>query len=194
MSRGGLRTIYPQQAELVEQEQNNVFTECYHLSYTQHKKNKDIPEGGSKGVIFLKPYERIEAEASILSKELELAMMETLAIESKMKLFREEQKLEYLYQAQRAYIESLITLVNCDPDGTIRAKHIVDYWKKPEYIYLGPDENMHDEMIQWIADFSKKYNYKPGTSFITSKPTSGINHKEYGVTSLGVNVYMERLL
>jgi len=194
LARGGLRTIYPQQNEQIDQEQNNVFTECYNLAYTQHKKNKDIPEGGAKGVIFLKPYRRIEAESQILAKELENGNMEKLAIERKIIAFKEEQKLEYLYQAQRAYIESLITLVNCDPDGTIRAKYIVDYWKKPEYLYLGPDENMHDEMIQWIADFSKKYNYKPGTSFITSKPKSGINHKEYGVTSLGVNVYMERLL
>jgi glutamate dehydrogenase len=194
LARGGLRTIYPQLNEQVDQEQNNVFTECYHLAYTQHKKNKDIPEGGAKGIIFLKPYERIEAEASILSKELALASVESIDIEQKMIVFREEQKLEYLYQAQRAYVESLITLVNCDPDGTLRAKYIVDYWQKPEYIYLGPDENMHDSMIQWIADFSKNYDYKPGTSFITSKPKSGINHKEYGVTSLGVNVYMDRLL
>ncbi len=194
LARGGLRTIYPQQRELVELERNNVFTECYNLSYTQHKKNKDIPEGGAKGVIFLKPYDRIETETQILSNELRLSGVSDEDIQRKMNVFKEEQTLEYLYQAQRSYIESLITLVNCDSDGKIRAKHIVDYWKKPEYLYLGPDENMHDSMIQWIADISKKYDYKPGSSFITSKPQSGINHKEYGVTSLGVNVYMVRLL
>jgi glutamate dehydrogenase len=53
---------------------------------------------------------------------------------------------------------------------------------------------MHDQMIQWIADFSKKYHYPPGRAFISSKPIAGINHKEYGVTSLGVNVYLEALL
>lgn len=193
LSRGGLRTICPQK-ELVEQERNNVFTECYNLAYTQHKKNKDIPEGGAKGVIFLKPYERIESEALILANELELSGIDEAEIEKKIQTFREDQSTEYLYQAQRSYIESLITIINCDPDGKIRAKKIVDYWKKPEYIYLGPDENMHDSMIAWIAEFSKKYGYKPGTSFITSKPDSGINHKEYGVTSLGVNVYMTELL
>ncbi|HRD55247.1 MAG TPA: NAD-glutamate dehydrogenase [Parachlamydiaceae bacterium] len=193
LSRGGLRTVYPIK-ELVEQERNNVFTECYNLAYTQHKKNKDIPEGGSKGVIFLKPYERIESEALILANELDLSNVDEAEIEKKIKTFKDEQSTEYLYQAQRAYIESLITIVNCEPDGKIRAKNIVDYWKKPEYLYLGPDENMHDSMIQWIADFSKKSGYKPGTAFITSKPKSGINHKEYGVTSRGVNVYMEQLL
>lgn len=194
LARGGLRTILPKHKEQVEQELNNVFTECYNLAFTQHKKNKDIPEAGSKGVIFLKPHERIDSEALILSKELELSQIGQEEIEDKMKRFKEEQSSEYLYQAQRSYIESLITIINSDPDGTIRAKNIVDYLKKPEYLYLGPDENMHDSMIQWIADFSEKYGYKPKKSFITSKPKCGINHKEYGVTSLGVNCYMDSLL
>ena len=70
---------------------------------------------------------------------------------------------------------------------------IVDYYKKPEYIYLGPDENMHNDMIVWISNYSKYYNYKPGTTFMSSKPGAGINHKEYGVTSRGVNIYMEEV-
>ena len=115
-------------------------------------------------------------------------------IAHQLETYRRDQEVEYLYQAQRSFVESLITIVNCDPDGTIRAKHIVDYWKRPEYIYLGPDENMHNSMIQWIADFSRKHDYKPGAAFISGKPRIGINHKEYGVTSLGVNVYMEALL
>ena len=53
---------------------------------------------------------------------------------------------------------------------------------------------MHNVMIEWIAAYSKYYNYKPGGAFISSKPGAGINHKEYGVTSLGVNVYMEEVL
>ena len=71
---------------------------------------------------------------------------------------------------------------------------IVDYYKKPEYIYLGPDENMHNDMIVWISNYAKYYNYKPGISFMSSKPGAGINHKEYGVTSRGVNIYMEEVL
>ena len=194
LSRGGVRTVYPEQTEAMVRERNTVFTECYSLALTQHKKNKDIPEGGAKGIIFLKPFDRLESEALILKNELESSKIPPKEIESKLQKFRQEQKVEYLHQAQRSFIESLITIINCDADGTIRAKYIVDYWKKPEYIYLGPDENMHDDTIDWIAQFSKKYNYKPGSAFITSKPRVGINHKEYGVTSLGVNVYMEMLL
>lgn len=194
LSRGGLRTVAPRQTEEARQERNQVFLECYNLAYTQHFKNKDIPEGGAKGIIFLQPSVRLESEAQVLKMELKDAGINEELIQKKVERFIREQKEERLYQAQRSYVESLITIVNCEPDGTLRAKYIIDYWKRPEYIYLGPDENMHDSMIEWIAEASKKYDYKPGSAFISGKPKLGINHKEYGVTSLGVNVYMEKAL
>jgi glutamate dehydrogenase len=194
LARGGVRTVYPDLIEHMVAERNNIFTECYNLAWTQHKKNKDIPEAGAKGVIFIKPFAKIDLESQILRKELERAKIDAQLIENKIAAYRQEQKIEYLYQAQRSFIEALVTLVNCNPDGTIRARFIVDYWKRPEYLYLGPDENMHDFMIQWIANYSQRYHYKPGAAFISSKPIGGINHKEYGVTSLGVNVYMHHTL
>ena len=66
LARGGLRTVYPEQIEQMVAERNNVFTECYNLAWTQHKKNKDIPEGGAKGVIFLKAFDQIDSESQIL--------------------------------------------------------------------------------------------------------------------------------
>lgn len=194
LARGGLRTVYPSRTEHLLTERNQIFSECYHLALTQQMKNKDIPEGGAKGIIFLKPFERLSYEKDIMRKELLNSGVSAKEVEERLTKYGEEQKLEFLYQTQRSFIESLITLVNCDPDGRIRAKNVVDYYRKPEYLYLGPDENMHDTMIQWIADTSKKFNYKPGSAFISGKPRAGINHKEYGVTSLGVNVYMEKLL
>ncbi|MDP1835178.1 MAG: NAD-glutamate dehydrogenase [Chlamydiales bacterium] len=194
LSRGGVRTVYAEQEERMLVERNNVFTECYNLAYTQHNKNKDIPEGGSKAVIFLQPFAQLDAETKILSYELEDAKVPQAEIEQKINLFRTDQKQEYLLQTQRSFIESLLTLINTDPDGTLRAKYMVDYWKKAEYIYLGPDERMSDAMIEWIAAYAKKFNYLAGSAFITSKPKVGFNHKEYGVTSLGVNVYMAEIL
>lgn len=194
LSRGGLRTVIPEQKERMLAERNLVFTECYNLAYTQHLKNKDIPEGGAKGIIFLKPFETLEQESEVYKRELLHSQMPQEEIEKKIVLFRHEQTLDYLYQSQRSFIENLVMLVNCHPDGSLKVRGILDYWKKPEYLYLGPDENMHDEMIQWIADYSKKYDYKPGTSFISGKPKIGINHKAYGVTSLGVHVYLKAFL
>lgn len=192
LARGGLRTVYPEKLEQYLAERNNVFTECYGLAYTQQKKNKDIPEGGAKGVILHDPYHLTEEE--IYRHELENAGIEAQEIQERLTTFHREQKLEFLHQSQRSYIESFVTLLNCEADGKLRAKHIVDYYKKPEYVYLGPDENMHNEMIVWICNYAKYYNYKPGSSFMSSKPGAGINHKEYGVTSLGVNVCMEEVL
>ncbi len=194
LSRGGLRTVFPERIEQMVVERNNVFTECYSLAYTQNKKNKDIPEGGAKGVIFLETYERLSSDETAYKRELEAAGVSHEEILEKLVLFKKEQRVEFLHQAQRSYIESFLTILNCEPDGRLRAKFIVDYWKKPEYVYLGPDENMHNEMIEWIAAYSKYYDYKPGGAFISSKPGAGINHKEFGVTSLGVNVFMEEIL
>lgn len=194
LARGGLRTVFPKQMEQMVVERNHVFSECYHLALTQHKKNKDIPEGGAKGIIFVEPFTQLEAESEILKRELLLSSIEPEKIEKQLNQFHQEQTLEFMYQAQRAFIEGLLTIVNCEADGKLKAKYIVDYWKKPEYLYLGPDENMHDIMIEWIADVSQRYEYKPGRSFISGKPHGGINHKKYGVTSLGVNVYMNEVL
>lgn len=194
LSRGGLRTVYPERMEQYFNERNNVFTECYGLSYTQQKKNKDIPEGGSKGIILLEPYDRMLQEAQIYKTELEIIGVSASEIETRLKSFNQNSKLEFLYQSQRAYIESFMTLINCHPDGALKAKNVVDYYKKPEYIYLGPDENSHNIMLEWVAWYSKKCGYKPGGAFISSKPNVGINHKQYGVTSLGVNVYLEETL
>jgi glutamate dehydrogenase len=194
LSRGGLRTIFPEKMEHMIVERNNVFTECYFLAYTQQKKNKDIPEGGAKGTIFLKPYQRLQTEAEILEKELISAGFDENETQSRIDSFLKEQKVEYLYQTQRCFVNSMLTIINSDEKGKLRAKHVVHYWKKPEYIYLGPDENMHNSMIEWIANHSENYKYKPAAAFISSKPDVGINHKEWGVTSLGVNVYMHEVI
>ena len=194
LSRGGLRTVLPARTEQVFVERNNVFSECYNLAYTQNKKNKDIPEGGAKGVIFVEPLEWLATEIKIYQKELEESGIAPDQIKQLITQYQKEQKLEFLYQTQRSYVESFLTLINCQNDGTLRAKDVVDYWKRPEYIYLGPDENMHNPIIEWIARYSKKCEYKPGSAFISSKPGAGINHKEFGVTSFGVNVYMQEVL
>lgn len=194
LARGGLRTVYPEKNEQLISDRNTLFSECYNLAYTQQKKNKDIPEGGAKGVILLEPYERMKSEEEIYRFELEDAGVSADIVNEKLKAFQQEQRLEYLHQSQRSYIECFLTIINCDPDGKLRPRMIVDYYKKPEYIYLGPDENMHNDMIVWISNFSKHYDYKPGATFMSSKPGAGINHKEFGVTSRGVNIYMEEVL
>ena len=194
LARGGVRTVTPERMEQYYAERNNIFSEAYNLAYTQQKKNKDIPEGGSKTAILLEPFEVFAEEELIYQKEMELEGIEPAIREEKLKIYRRDFKLAYLFASQRSYIKSLMTLINCEGDGKLKAKDVLDYWKRPEYIYLGPDENMLNEMIDWIVGYSVESNYKPGRAFMSSSPKSGINHKEYGVTSFGLNVFLHQAL
>lgn len=194
LARGGLRTVTPDKKEKMISERNNVFSECYNLALTQQKKNKDIPEGGAKGVIFLEPFADISNEIDLFRRELEDQKVEESEIRLKLEEFISSQKIEHLHQSQRAFVESFITLLNCDPSGNLKPGHIVDYLQKPEYIYLGPDENMHNSMLEWIANYSIHYGYRAGHAFISSKPRLGINHKEFGVTSYGLHICMIEVL
>ncbi len=194
LSRGGVRTVVPERWESYFQERNNIFSEAYNLAYTQQKKNKDIPEGGAKTAILLAPFEVFAREEAIYLREMQMEGMDPKILEENLKIYRRNHKLAYLYASQRSFIESFMTLINCDEKGLLKAKNVIDYWKRSEYIYLGPDENMLNDMILWIADYAVRCDYKPGRSFMSSKPGAGINHKEYGVTSYGVNVYLHQTL
>lgn len=51
VARGGIRILRSRDAENYATNQRMLFDECFNLASTQSLKNKDIPEGGSKGVI-----------------------------------------------------------------------------------------------------------------------------------------------
>ena len=55
ISRGGIRIVKSRNREAYAINARNLFDENYGLASTQQRKNKDIPEGGSKGVILLDP-------------------------------------------------------------------------------------------------------------------------------------------
>lgn len=194
LARGGVRTIIPAKREQFELDRNLLFAESYHLAYTQQKKNKDIPEGGAKTAILLKPMDVFHKEEKLYLKELEEKNLKAEEIAEQMERFRKEERQAYISSSQKSFIDSLISLIHCDEKGNLLASSIIDYWKKPEYLYLGPDENISNEMIDWIVSYAVKSGYGPGRAFMSSSPKAGINHKYYGVTSYGVNVYLEKAL
>ncbi|GAW24833.1 hypothetical protein ANO14919_144270 [Xylariales sp. No.14919] len=53
VARGGIRIVKSRSKEAFSINARNLFDENYGLASTQQRKNKDIPEGGSKGVILL---------------------------------------------------------------------------------------------------------------------------------------------
>lgn len=167
LARGGLRTIFPQNIEKLQLDRPSVFNECYQLAWTQQKKNKDIPEGGAKGVILI--------DQILYTDPIDQNLYGT-----------------FLYQAQKDFVSALLDCVNTQKEQTLALSAILDYLGSAEYLYLGPDENMQDVMIEWIAHLSAQRGYRPSKAFISGKPSLGINHKEFGVTSLGVHVYLKK--
>jgi glutamate dehydrogenase len=53
IARGGIRIVKSRSREAYVINVNSMFDENYNLANTQQRKNKDIPEGGSKGVVLL---------------------------------------------------------------------------------------------------------------------------------------------
>lgn len=53
VARGGIRIIRSSSAQAFTTNSDFLFRENYDLAHTQQRKNKDIPEGGSKGTILL---------------------------------------------------------------------------------------------------------------------------------------------
>ena len=100
---------------------NTLFREVYVLAHTQHLKNKDIYEGGSKMVVVaLDPGEDPGAE------------------------------IQRLYKVQYGFINAFLDIF-VTAGGQARDPRVVDYYGEDEPIELGPDENMHDSMVEAIA-------------------------------------------
>ncbi|AQZ14551.1 GDH2 (YDL215C) [Zygosaccharomyces parabailii] len=55
VARGGIRIVCSRTQDVYDMNSKTVVDENYQLASTQQRKNKDIPEGGSKGVILLNP-------------------------------------------------------------------------------------------------------------------------------------------
>ncbi|MBV5330088.1 MAG: NAD-glutamate dehydrogenase [Chlorobium sp.] len=161
IARGGWRTIITSNRDDYVTSASTLFREVYILAHTQHFKNKDIYEGGSKMVIVL--------DAAGL-KDQELIT-------------------QRLYKLQFGFINAFLDIFVTEK-GTARDSRVVDYYREDEPIELGPDENMHDVMIEMIARQSLKRGYILGIGIMSSKRV-GINHKEYGVTSTGVVKFAE---
>lgn len=99
-----------------------------------------------------------------------------------------------LFEAQRTVASAFLDLINYDSKGKLKKQEIVDYLGKQEIIEIGPDENMFDEMISWMGTFAEEAGYTLGGGLISGKPETGVNHKDYGVTSFGVHQYLLKTL
>ncbi|MCE5242520.1 MAG: NAD-glutamate dehydrogenase, partial [Desulfobacteraceae bacterium] len=156
IARGGWRTIISRTQDELTTNRNNIFREVFVLAHTQHLKNKDIYEGGSKLAVILDARGLESSEAVV----------------------------QQLYKLQYAMLNAFLDIFVTE-NGKARDPRVVDYYGDDEPIELGPDENMHDTMIEVIARQAVKRGYALGGGIMSSKRV-GINHKQYGVTSRGV--------
>jgi len=165
IARGGWRTVITQNSDDYDNNASTLFKENYVLAHTQHLKNKDIYEGGSKMVAIL----NIDSRTT------------------------HEQRDQYLYKLQHAFANAFLDLFITDEKGVAKDTRVVDYYGQEEPIELGPDENMHNVMIERMAKLAERRGYLLGKGIMSSKEI-GINHKEYGVTSIGVIRFAEVIM
>lgn len=165
IARGGWRTVITQSSDDYANNASTLFKENYVLAHTQHLKNKDIYEGGSKMVAIL----NIDPRTT------------------------HEQRDQYLYKIQHAFANAFLDLFVTDENGKAKDPRVVDYYGQEEPIELGPDENMHNIMIERMAKLAERRGYLLGKGIMSSKEI-GINHKEYGVTSIGVIRFAEVIM
>ncbi len=88
----------------------------------------------------------------------------------------------------KAFADGLLDLITPDPKTRER---VVDLFGKEELLYLGPDENITPDLIEWIVERARRRGYPLPNAMMSSKPGAGINHKQYGVTSEGVTVFLD---
>lgn len=161
IARGGWRTIICRNRDEHLTNTDTLFREVFVLAHTQHLKNKDIYEGGSKMTVVLDATDTDSSEAVT----------------------------QRLYKLQYGFINAFLDIF-VTKEGKTKHPCVVDYYAEDEAIELGPDENMHDAMIELIARLGVERGYILGPGIISSK-VAGINHKEYGVTSRGVMKFSE---
>jgi glutamate dehydrogenase len=157
IARGGVRVVMPRNGSDFDYALAGLFDEVYGLSHAQQLKNKDIPEGGSKAVLVLKPG-------------------------------------GHRQQAVRGAVNALLDLLVARDESDESGAQSVSYYDKDEIIYLGPDENITNDLLEWIPMQAARRGYRYAQAFMSSKPGAGINHKEYGVTSEGLNVFLDNML
>lgn len=157
ISRGGIRIVTSRTQDIFDVNSKTVIDENYNLALTQQRKNKDIPEGGSKGVILLHP--------GLVDKQ-------------------------QTFIAFSQYVDAMIDILIKDP---LKDKYI-DLLGTEEILFFGPDEGSAS-FVDWATNHARKRNCPWWKSFLTGKgqELGGIPHDEFGMTSLGVRAYVNKI-
>jgi len=157
-----------------------------------HVRFRDISRGGVRAIFphgveqFAREQERLYDEAYNLAFAQQLKNKDIPEGGSKAAILVNPKG--RISRSVKAFVNSILDLITPEPSTSSR---IVDHLNHEELIYLGPDENITPELIDWVVDRAKRRGYPMPTALMSSKPGAGINHKEYGVTSEGVIVFLD---
>ena len=160
VARGGIRLIRSRDRQQYERNASTLFDECYNLAYTQQAKNKDIPEGGSKGTILLDTdYATPQAQNS----------------------------------GRDSFFKFIDALLDCMlPESVGIFSHLHPH---KEILFFGPDEGTA-EFMDMGATRGRERGYPFWKALTTGKSAAygGVPHDVYGMTTMGVHVYVLEML
>lgn len=160
-----------------------------------HVRFRDIARGGVRAIFprgveqYSREQERLYDEAYNLASAQQLKNKDIPEGGSKAALLIHPRG--RISRSVKAFVDSLLDLITPEEET---ASRVVDRLHHDELIYLGPDENITPELIEWVVDRGQRRGYPMPTALMSSKPDAGINHKEYGVTSEGVIVFLDTAL
>ncbi len=109
-----------------------------------------------------------------------VVLVDTINVQAKSRDFAKR-------KAVKGFVDGLLDLI---VETAATRANILDFWGKREYLYLGPDEQIIPSDITWIVRQAQQRQYVNPSTFMSSKPDAGINHKVYGVTSEGIAVFL----
>lgn len=160
VARGGIRLIRSRDRSQYERNASTLFDECYNLALTQQQKNKDIPEGGSKGTILLDTdFATPQAQSS----------------------------------GRDSFFKFIDALLDCMlPEHVGIYSHLHPH---QEILFFGPDEGTA-EFMDMGATRGRERGYPFWKALTTGKSATfgGVPHDVYGMTTMGVHVYVLELL
>lgn len=78
IARGGIRIVHSAHPEEYAKNASTLFEECYQLALTQNRKNKDIPEGGAKGIVLTEGVSIPQAQADACFKDYVESILDLL--------------------------------------------------------------------------------------------------------------------
>jgi len=166
VARGGIRLVLSRDQTVYQRNVATLFDEAYNLAFTQQMKNKDIPEGGSKGVI-LPDANRADGGQDA-----------TQSPASQRTCFTK-------------YINALLDCMMPEECG-IYDGHMKGH---KEILFFGPDENTANFM-DLGAEIGKSRGYPYWKALTTGKSVKlgGVPHDTYGMTTASVHMYVTELL